>query len=169
MSTYCVPMIIGEIRRYLRDNNIVRVSRSIRDLAYKVLQSKEKLSKDTGKEPTVEEIAKDLGVEKEEVVVSLDAIQDPVSLQEPVYNDGSDSIYIMDQVKDKKNTDENWAENITISEAIKHLSDKEKTIIDKRFFKGRTQMEVASEIGISQAQVSRIEKNALSHIRRLYK
>lgn len=169
MSTYCVPMIIGEIRRYLRDNNIVRVSRSIRDLAYKVLQSKEKLSKETGKEPTVEEIAKDLGVEKEEVVVSLDAIQDPVSLQEPVYNDGSDSIYIMDQVKDKKNTDENWAENITISEAIKHLSDKEKTIIDKRFFKGRTQMEVASEIGISQAQVSRIEKNALSHIRRLYK
>ena len=169
MSTYCVPMIIGEIRRYLRDNNIVRVSRSIRDLAYKVLQSKEKLTKETGKEPTVEEIAKDLGVEKEEVVVSLDAIQDPISLQEPVYNEGSDSIYVMDQVKDKKNTDENWAENITISEAIKHLSEKEKSIIDKRFFKGRTQMEVASEIGISQAQVSRIEKNALMHIKRFYK
>ncbi len=169
MSTYCVPMIIGEIRRYLRDNNIVRVSRSIRDLAYKVLQSKEKLTKENGKEPTVDEISKDLGVEREEIVVSLDAIQDPVSLQEPVYNDGSDSIYIMDQVKDKKNTDENWAENITISEAIRHLSDKEKLIIDKRFFKGRTQMEVADEIGISQAQVSRIEKNALLHIKRLYK
>ena len=169
MSTYCVPMIIGEIRRYLRDNNMVRVSRSIRDLAYKVLQSKEKLTKEKGKEPTVDEIAKDLNVEREEVVVSLDAIQDPISLQEPVYNDGSDSIYIMDQVKDKKNTDESWAENLTISEAISHLSEKEKTIINKRFFKGRTQMEVAEEIGISQAQVSRIEKNALSHIRRLYK
>lgn len=168
-STYAVPMIIGEIRRYLRDNNMVRVSRSIRDLAYKVLQSKEKLTKEKGKEPTVDEIAKDLNVEREEVVVSLDAIQDPISLQEPVYNDGSDSIYIMDQVKDKKNTDESWAENLTISEAISHLSEKEKTIINKRFFKGRTQMEVAEEIGISQAQVSRIEKNALSHIRRLYK
>ena len=169
MSTYCVPMIIGEIRRYLRDNNIVRVSRSIRDLAYKVLQTKEKFTKENGKEPTIDEIAKELDVEREEIVVSLDAIQDPISLQEPVYNDGSDSIYIMDQVKDKKNTDENWAENITISEAVEHLSDKEKTIINKRFFNGRTQMEVADEIGISQAQVSRIEKSALSHIRRLYK
>ena len=166
MSTYCVPMIIGEIRRYLRDNNIVRVSRSIRDLAYKVLQSKEKLSKENNREPTIEEIAKDLKIEKEEVAMSLEAIQDPISLQEPVYNDSSDTIYVMDQVKDKKNTDENWAENITISEAIKHLSDKEKNIIDKRFFKGRTQMEVASEIGISQAQVSRIEKSALMHIKR---
>ena len=169
MSTYCVPMIIGEIRRYLRDNNIVRVSRSIRDLAYKVLQTKEKITKEKGKEPTIDEIAKELEVDREEIVISLDAIQDPISLQEPVYNDGSDSIYIMDQVKDKKNTDENWAENITISEAVKHLSDKEKTIINKRFFNGRTQMEVAEEIGISQAQVSRIEKSALSHIRRLYK
>ena len=169
MSTYCVPMIIGEIRRYLRDNNIVRVSRSIRDLAYKVLQSKEKLLKETNREPTIEEIAKDLGVDKEDVAMSLDAIQDPISLQEPVYNDSNDTLYVMDQVKDKKNNDENWAENITIAEAIKHLSDKEKTIIDKRFFKGRTQMEVASEIGISQAQVSRIEKNALLHIKRLYK
>lgn len=169
MSTYCVPMIIGEIRRYLRDNNIVRVSRSIRDLAYKVLQSREKLSKETNREPTVEEIAKDLGVTKEEVAQSLDAIQDPISLQEPVYNDSNDTIYVMDQVKDKKNTDENWAEQMTISEAIKRLSDKEKTIIDKRFFKGRTQMEVANEIGISQAQVSRIEKSALLHIKRLYK
>lgn len=169
MSTYCVPMIIGEIRRYLRDNNIVRVSRSIRDLAYKILQSKEKLTKELGKEPTVDEISKDLNISREEVVLSLDAIQDPISLQEPVYNDGADSLYVMDQVKDKKNTDENWTENLTISEAIKKLSDKEKNIIDKRFFKGRTQMEVAEEIGISQAQVSRIEKNALAHIRRLYK
>ena len=169
MSTYCVPMIIGEIRRYLRDNNIVRVSRSIRDLAYKVLQAKEKILKETNKEPTIEEIAKELGVDKEEVAMSLDAIQDPISLQEPVYNDNSDTIFIMDQVKDKKNTDENWAETITIYEAIKHLSDKEKTIIDKRFFKGRTQMEVAEEIGISQAQVSRIEKSAIMHIKRLYK
>ena len=169
MSTYCVPMIIGEIRRYLRDNNIVRVSRSIRDLAYKVLQSKEKLLKETNKEPSIEEIAKDLGVDKEEVAMSLDAIQDPISLQEPVYNDSTDAIYVMDQVKDKKKTDEIWAESLTISEAIKHLSDKEKTIIDKRFFKGRTQMEVAAEIGISQAQVSRIEKSALLHIKRLYK
>lgn len=169
MSTYCVPMIIGEIRRYLRDNNIVRVSRSIRDLAYKILQSKEKLTKKFDREPTVEEIAKDLNISREDVVLSLDAIQDPISLQEPVYNDGTDSLYIMDQVKDKKNTDENWTENLTISEAMKKLSDKEKNIIDKRFFKGRTQMEVAEEIGISQAQVSRIEKSALSHIRRLYK
>jgi RNA polymerase sporulation-specific sigma factor len=169
LSTYAVPMIIGEIRRYLRDNNMVRVSRSVRDLAYKVLQVKEKITKETGKEPTIDEIAKALEVEREEVVMSLDAIQDPVSLQEPVYNDGNDSIYVMDQVKDKKNTDENWAESLTISEAIKHLSDKEKTIIDKRFFKGRTQMEVAAEIGISQAQVSRIEKSALLHIKRLYK
>ena len=169
LSTYAVPMIIGEIRRYLRDNNMVRVSRSIRDLAYKVLQVKEKLTKETGKEPTLEQIAKELDVEKEDVVMSLDAIQDPVSLQEPVYNDGADSIYIMDQVKDKKNTDELWAENLTISEELKKLSDKEKMIIDKRFFKGRTQMEVAEEIGISQAQVSRLEKTAIDHIRRLYK
>ena len=148
---------------------MVRVSRSIRDLAYKVLQAKEKLTKETGKEPTIDELAKELQVEKEEVVLSLDAIQDPVSLQEPVYNDGADSIYIMDQVKDKKNTDELWAENLTISEALKKLSDKEKMIIDKRFFKGRTQMEVAEEIGISQAQVSRLEKSAINHIKKMYK
>lgn len=169
LSTYAVPMIIGEIRRYLRDNNMVRVSRSIRDLAYKVLQTKERLTKETGKEPNIDEIAKVLEVDREEVVMSLDAIQDPVSLQEPVYNDGSDSIYIMDQVKDKKNTDEMWAENITISEALKKLNDKEQMIINKRFFAGRTQMEVADEIGISQAQVSRLEKTAIDHIRRLYK
>ena len=169
MSTYCVPMIIGEIRRYLRDNNMVRVSRSVRDLAYRVLQVKEKMVKGNGKEPTIEEIAKELNVEKEEIVNSLDAIQDPVSLQEPVYNDGADSLYIMDQVKDKKNTDEIWTENITMNEALKRLNDKEKMIIDKRFFLGRTQMEVAEEIGISQAQVSRLEKTALEHMRRLYK
>ena len=169
LSTYAVPMIIGEIRRYLRDNNMVRVSRSVRDLAYRILQAKEKLLKEKGKEPTVEEIAKELQVEKEEVVMSLDAIQDPVSLQEPVYNDGSDSIYIMDQVKDKKNTDEQWTENITIAEAMKKLTEKERMIINKRFFLLSTQIEVADEIGISQAQVSRIEKSAIDHIRRLYK
>ncbi len=148
---------------------MVRVSRSIRDLAYKVLQVKEKMTKETGREPTIDQIAKELEVEREDVVLSLDAVQDPVSLQEPVYNDGSDSIYIMDQVKDKKNTDELWAENLTISEAMKKLNDKERMIINKRFFQGRTQMEVADEIGISQAQVSRLEKTAIDHIRRLYK
>ena len=162
-------MIIGEIRRYLRDNNMVRVSRSVRDLAYKVLQVKEKLIKERGKEPTIDEIAKELKVEKEEIVMSLDAIQDPISLQEPVYNDGNENVYVMDQVKDKKNTDESWAESLTINEALKRLNDKEKMIIDKRFFLGRTQMEVAEEIGISQAQVSRLEKTAIDHIRRLYK
>ena len=170
LSTYGVPMIIGEVRRYLRDNNMVRVSRSVRDLAYKVLQAKEKLIREKGKEPTIEELAKELNVEKEEIVLSLDAIQDPISLQEPVYNnDGAESLSIMDQVKDKKNTDELWAENITMNEALKKLNDKERMIIDKRFFQGRTQMEVADEIGISQAQVSRLEKTALDHIRRLYK
>ena len=168
-STYGVPMIIGEIRRYLRDNNIVRVSRSIRDLAYKTIQVRERLTKETGKEPSIEIIAKELEVEPEEIAFSLDAIQDPVSLQEPVYNDGADSIYIMDQVKDVKNTDELWAENITILEAMKKLNDKEKTILNKRFFDGRTQMEVAEEIGISQAQVSRLEKSAIAHIKRIWK
>lgn len=162
-------MIIGEVRRYLRDNNMVRVSRSVRDLAYKVLQAKEKIIREKGKEPSIEELAKELDVEKEEIVLSLDAIQDPVSLQEPVYNDGTDSLSIMDQVKDKKNTDEMWAENITMTEALKRLNDKERMIIDKRFFLGRTQMEVAEEIGISQAQVSRLEKTAIEHMRRLYK
>lgn len=168
-STYGVPMIIGEIRRYLRDNNIVRVSRSIRDLAYKTIQVRERLTKETGKEPTIEMIAKELEVEPEDIAFSLDAIQDPVSLQEPVYNDGADSVYIMDQVKDVKNTDELWAENITILEAMKKLNEKEKTILNKRFFDGRTQMEVAEEIGISQAQVSRLEKSAIAHIKRIWK
>ena len=167
-STYAVPMIIGEIRRYLRDNNSIRVSRSIRDLAYKALQFKEKYNKENGKEPTIEQIAKELGVEKEEIALSFDAIQDPVSLQEPIYNDGSESIFIMDQVKDTKNSDENWAENMTINEALKKLGEKEKNIIVKRYFDGRTQMEVADEIGISQAQVSRLEKSALEHIKKYY-
>ena len=168
-STYAVPMIIGEIRRYLRDNNMVRVSRSVRDLAYKTIQTKERMLKENGKEPTIDEIAKELQVTKEEVSYSLDAIQDPISLQEPVYNDGSDSVYVMDQVKDVKNSDELWAENITMMEAMKRLNDKEKMIVTKRFFDGRTQMEVAEEIGISQAQVSRLEKSAIGHLKRLWK
>ena len=167
-STYAVPMIIGEIRRYLRDNNSIRVSRSIRDLAYKAIQYKERFNKEKGREPTIEEIAKELGVEREEIAFSFDAIQDPVSLQEPVYNDGSESIFIMDQVKDTKNSDEKWAENMTIEEAMRKLGEKEKKIITKRYFDGRTQMEVAEEIGISQAQVSRLEKNALEHIKKYY-
>ena len=167
-STYAVPMIIGEVKRYLRDNNSIRVSRSIRDLAYKVIQYKEKYTKENGKEPTIEQIAKELEVEKEEVAFSLDAIQDPISLQEPVYNDGAENIYIMDQVKDSKNTDELWAEKMTIMQAMKKLNEKEKTIVNKRFFDGRTQMEVAEEIGISQAQVSRLEKSAIEHIKKIY-
>lgn len=162
-------MIIGEIRRYLRDNNSIRVSRSIRDLAYKALAVKEKILREENREATVEEIAKQLNVEKEAVAMSFDAIQDPVSLQEPAFNDGTDNVYILDQVKDTKNTDELWAENITVAEAMKKLNEKEKSIINKRFFEGRTQMEVAEEIGISQAQVSRIEKNAIDRIKRLYK
>ena len=138
-------------------------------MAYKALQAKEKLIKENQKEPTVEEIAKEIGIEKEEVVMSLDAIQDPVSLQEPIYNEGNESIYIMDQIKDVKNTDELWAENITIREAMKKLNDREKTIISKRFFDGRTQIEVAEEIGISQAQVSRLEKSAIERIKKIYK
>ena len=168
-STYAVPMIIGEIRRYLRDNNSIRVSRSVKDLAYKVIQCKERMLKQTGKEPTIEQIAKELDTTPEDVSYSLDAIQSPVSLQEPVYSDGTDNIYIMDQVRDDKNSDEKWAENITIIQSMKKLNDKEKEIIVRRFFDGRTQMEVAEEIGISQAQVSRLEKNAINHIRRLYK
>lgn len=168
-STYAVPMIIGEVRRYLRDNNSIRVSRSIRDLAYKVIQYKDKYTKEHGKEPTIDEIAKELNTTKEDVAFSLDAIQDPVSLQDPIYNDGTDNIYIMDQVKDTKNSDDSWADNITIIQAMKKLNNKEREIIVRRFFDGRTQMEVANEVGISQAQVSRLEKNAINHIRRLYK
>ena len=168
-STYAVPMIMGEVRRYLRDNNSIRVSRSIRDLAYKIIQFKERYNKENGKDPSIEEIAKELEVSKEDIAFSLDAIQSPVSLQEPVYNDGAENIYIMDQVKDSKNTDELWAEKITIKGAMEKLNEKERMIINKRFFDGRTQMEVAEEIGISQAQVSRLEKTAIQHIKRLYK
>ena len=168
-STYAVPMIIGEIRRYLRDNNPIRVSRSVRDLAYKSLQAKERLTKETGKEPTIEQISKVLDIDKEEIAFSLDAIQDPVSLQEPIYKDGSENLYIEDQVRDNKNIDEKWAENLTIAQALAKLNKREKDIIARRFFDGRTQMEVAEEIGISQAQVSRLEKDAINRIRKVYK
>ncbi len=165
-STYAVPMIIGEIRRYLRDNNSIRVSRSLRDIAYKALKAKESLTAKNGKEPTVSEIAKELDLPKEDVVLALDSIQDPVSLFEPVYNDGTDAIYVMDQVSDTRNTDENWLEEIALKEALKKLCNREKRILDLRFFKGRTQMEVATELGISQAQVSRLEKSALAHMKK---
>lgn len=168
-STYAVPTIIGEVRRHLRDNNPIRVSRSMRDLAYKALQVKEKLLAESQKEPTVEEIAKELNIDKEEVVISLDSIQDPISLQEPVYNEGAESIYVMDQVKDVKNTDEFWADSLSLAEAMKKLNSREKLIVSKRFFDGRTQMEVANEIGISQAQVSRLEKSAIDRIKKMYK
>ena len=161
-------MIIGEIRRYLRDNNPIRVSRSMRDLAYKALQAKERIFKETQKEATIEDIAKELNIPKEEIIVSLDAIQNPISLQEPAYNENSDNLSVMDQVKDNKNTDELWAENITIAEAMKKLNEREKNIITRRIFEGKTQMEVAEEIGISQAQVSRLEKNAIERIKRMY-
>ncbi len=167
-STYAVPMIIGEIRRYLRDNTSIRVSRSIRDLSYRIMMIKEKCAKENLKEPTVEELAKELGVEKEEVVVSLEAIQMPVSLQEPIYSDSGDNVYIEDQIKDKKNNEDVWASNITIKDSLKKLKDRERKIVEKRFFDGRTQIEVAEELGISQAQVSRLEKSAIKTIRRYY-
>ncbi len=165
-STYAVPMIIGEIRRYLRDNNSIRVSRSMRDTAYKALSAKEKLTADWGREPTVDEIAKAVDIPREDVSVALDAILDPVSLQEPVYHDGGDAVYVMDQIADEKNIDDSWLEKISLNEAIQKLADREQHILMLRFFKGKTQMEVADEIGISQAQVSRLEKNALSHMRK---
>ena len=167
-STYAVPMIIGEIRRYLRDNNSIRVSRSIKDLAYKSIAFKNKYLRENNREPSIEEIAKELNVEPEEISLSLGAIQDPVSFQEPVFNDGTENIFIIDQVSDRKNTDDKWTESITISELMKKLNEKEEMIISKRFFDGKTQMEVAEEIGISQAQVSRLEKSAINHIKRLY-
>ena len=165
-STYAVPMIIGEIRRYLRDNNAIRVSRSMRDTAYKALAVKERLTAANGKEPTIEEIAKELDLPKEDVSSSLDAILDPVSLQEPIYHDGGDTVFVMDQIADEKNADDSWLEKISLREALGKLSDREKHILTLRFFQGKTQMEVATEIGISQAQVSRLEKNALSHMRK---
>ncbi len=165
-STYAVPMIIGEIRRYLRDNNSIRVSRSLRDIAYKALMAKEKITKEKGREATIEEIAKETGVKKEDIVFSLDAIADPVSLYEPVYNDGTDAIFVMDQLSDEKSNDENWTEHIAIRDAIKKLGSRERHILNLRFFKGKTQMEVSKELGISQAQVSRLEKSALSHMKK---
>ncbi len=165
-STYAVPMIIGEIRRYLRDNNSIRVSRSLRDTAYKALQVKEKLMTQNAKEPTIEEIAKVLELPPEDVHFALDAIQDPISLFEPVYHDGGDAIFVMDQVKDEKNTDLSWLENLSLSEGLKRLNEREKSILNLRFFEGKTQMEVAEEIGISQAQVSRLEKSALKSMRK---
>ena len=165
-STYGVPMIVGEIRRYLRDNSSLRVSRSMRDTAYKVLQAKEKYISEHQKEPTIEEIAKILEIKREEVVFALDAIVDPVSLYEPVYDHGGDTICVMDQVRDSKNTDESWLEQIALKEAMNRLSDRERKILNLRFFEGKTQMEVASEIQISQAQVSRLEKNALKSMER---
>ena len=168
-STYAVPMIIGEVKRYLRDNNSIRVSRSIRELSYKIAMEKERYIKENDREPTLEELAKILEVQKEDIVMSIDAIQVPVSLQEPINGKDMDNINLEDQISDGKNCDNKWAESITIAEAMKKLNEKEKTIISKRFFEGKTQIEIADEIGISQAQVSRLEKNAINHIKRLYK
>jgi len=165
-STYAVPMIIGEIRRYLRDNSPVRVSRSLRDTAYAALTAKERLLGRLNREPTVEEIAKEMGIRREEVVFALDAISDPISLYEPIFQDGGDAICVMDQVRDERNTDDSWLEQIAMKQAFSDLSDREKRILALRFYDGRTQMEVAREIGISQAQVSRLEKGVLEKIKK---
>lgn len=161
-----MPMIIGEIRRHLRDYNPIRVSRSLRDTAYKAMQTRERLTHEKNREPTIKEIAKELDMDEKDIITAMDAIQDPVSLFEPVYHDGTDALFIMDQVSDKDNTDDMWLESITLRDALTHLSERERYIINMRFFKGRTQMEVASEVGISQAQVSRLEKNALKNMKR---
>lgn len=165
LSTYCCPMIIGEIRRYLRDNNSIRVSRSLRDTAYKAIYARENFVKEHQKDPTIMEIATETGISKEDIVMALDAIQMPMSLQEPVYSDGEDSLYIMDQVSDQKNKEERWVEDLSLQAAMEKLNDREKYIISLRFFEGQTQMEVAQKVGISQAQVSRLEKNALRIMR----
>ena len=165
-STYVVPMISGEIRRYLRDNNAIRVSRSLRDLAYKAIQVRERLFNENNREPSVSEIAKELDVECEELVMAIDSIQDTVSMFEPIFQDGTDTVCVMDQIRDEQNTDSAWEQTITINEAMKKLSDREQMIINLRFFEGRTQTEIADEIGISQAQISRLEKNALKHLRK---
>lgn len=164
-STYAVPMIIGEIRRFLRDNNSIRVSRSLKDTAYKAIYTKEALTKKNLKEPTLEEIATEIGISTEDITYALDAIQSPMSLYEPVFTDGGDTLYVMDQISDKKNKEETWVEHLSLSDAMKRLSDREHEIISLRFFSGKTQMEVAELIGISQAQVSRLEKNALRAMR----
>lgn len=165
-STYAVPMIIGEVRRYLRDNNPIRVSRSLRDIAYRAMQVKERFLHEHQREATIEELSRELDLPGEEIVLALDAIQEPVSLFEPVFRDDGDAVYVMDQVRDTKNTDEKWMQHISLSEAMSKLSAREQHILNLRFFQGRTQMEVAEEIGISQAQVSRLEKNALKYMRR---
>lgn len=165
-STYGVPMIVGESRRYLRDNSALRVSRSMRDTAYKVLQAKEQYLSEHQKEPTIDEISKILGLRREDVVTALDAIMDPVSLFDPVYSDGGDALCVMDQVRDAKNTDDSWLERIALKEAISRLGERERKILAMRFFQGKTQMEVSAEVGISQAQVSRLEKNAINQIRK---
>lgn len=163
-STYAVPMLIGEIRRYLRDNNPIRVSRSLRDIAYKALQVREKLINKTSKEPTPAEIAEEMGIPHEDIVFAMDAIQDPVSLFEPIYNDGGDPIFVMDQISDEKDKDSTWVDKLSLKEGMHKLNEREKMILNKRFFQGKTQMEVADEIGISQAQVSRLEKAAISQM-----
>lgn len=164
-STYAVPMIIGEIRRYLRDNNSIRVSRSLRDTAYKAIFAKENYLKINLREPTINEIAAEVGIAKEDIVYALDAIQSPMSLYEPVYTEGGDTLYVMDQISDKKNKEENWVEDLSLQEAMRRLNEREHFIIQLRFFEGKTQMEVAKEIGISQAQVSRLEKSALKNMK----
>lgn len=165
-STYAVPMIIGEIRRYLRDNNPIRVSRSLRDTAYKALQTREQLMRGNDKEPTIFEIAAEMGIPHEDIVFALDAIQDPVSLHEPIYNDGGDPIYVMDQISDDKIKEESWDDQLSLKEGMEQLNEREQLILNKRFFQGKTQMEVAEEIGISQAQVSRLEKAAIEQMNR---
>lgn len=165
-STYAVPMIIGEVRRYLRDNNSIRVSRSLRDLAYKAMQMREELFNKNSKEPTICELAKELAVDREELAMAIDSVQDTVSMFEPVFQDGTDTVCVMDQIRDSHNTDSAWEQTITINEAMKKLPDREQMIINMRFFEGRTQTEIADEIGISQAQISRLEKNALKHLRK---
>lgn len=164
-STYAVPMIIGEIRRFLRDNNSIRVSRSLKDTAYKAIYAKEHLTRKNLKEPSLEEISSEIGISVEDITYALDAIQNPMSLYEPVFTDGGDTLYVMDQISDKKNKEETWVEHLSLSEAMKHLNEREHEIISLRFFSGKTQMEVAELIGISQAQVSRLEKNALRCMR----
>ena len=164
-STYLVPMISGELRRYLRDNKTIRVSRSMRDTAYKVLQAKEQFLAQHQREPGIDEIAGELGISREDVVFALDASADPVSLNEPVYTDGGDAIYVMDQVQDTRNTDESWLEQIALKDAMDRLTDREKAILSLRYFEGKTQMEVSAHIGISQAQISRLEKNAIQKIK----
>ena len=165
-STYAVPMIIGEVRRYLRDYNSIRVSRSLRDIAYKAIHTREAYMKQNLREPTINEISEEIGIEKEMIVYAMDAIQSPVSLFEPVYSEGGDTLYVMDQIRDMKNTDAKWIENLSLSEAMKKLSPREQHILTMRFFEGKTQMEVAGEIAISQAQVSRLEKNALKYMKK---